>query len=299
MSRSLLIGKFIFVGFVWGLVTFPQTLTAQFSRAARETAEYVMKKFSRKVGAGSVETLALRIERLSLRYGDEVIPVIRKGGPTVLRALEEAGEEAPRLVKFSLRYGDQAIWVISRTKGAAIFLRYGDDAGRAMIKHGEIVEDVIESYGQPAAKAMAELSGQQARRLVSMHKNGELARIGRAKELLETITQKSEPGWADKVMDFIWRNKGALTVGTLLVAFLTNPEPFINGTVKLGEHTVGKISEGVARNTNWTVIIILGILAIVGLIIFRIYRQNHLLRKSSKNPDVAVQNLPKSQNPTL
>jgi hypothetical protein len=42
-------------------------------------------------------------------------------------------------------------------------------------------------------------------------------------------------------MDFIWRHKGALGVGTTLTAFLAQPKAFIDGTNQLAS-TVGDVA---------------------------------------------------------
>src|SRR6185503_5178963 len=62
-----------------------------------------------------------------------------------------------------------------------------------------------------------------ARRLAIMVQGGELARIGRAGELLEVIGR-----YGDRAMEFIWRHKGALAVSVVL-AFLADPGPFLDG----------------------------------------------------------------------
>jgi hypothetical protein len=116
-----------------------------------------------------------------------------------------------------------------------------------------------------------------------MHRSGELAQIGRTEELLQVVAKKPDPGWADKTMDFIWRHKGALTVSAALVAFLSEPEAFINGVKDLtqiaAENTVGKVSEGVARNTNWTAVLLAGLGALAVLLGLGMYWRYRLTRQ--------------------
>jgi hypothetical protein len=64
-----------------------------------------------------------------------------------------------------------------------------------------------------------------------MAEGGELAALGRSPEIMDVIARYGAPA-----MDFIWRNKGPLAVGTALTAltaFLANPKPFIDGTSQL------------------------------------------------------------------
>lgn len=260
-------------------------VNAQAGRAAREAAEYITRKFAKEAAEEGVETIARRLERLAAKHGDDVLPLAKKGGPAVIRTLEQVGDDAPKLMKFSAKYGDEAIWVISRPRSTAIFLKHGEDAGVALMRHGDIVEPVVERWGSRGAKALAQMSdSQQARRLVMMHNSGQLAKIGRTEELLEVISKKAEPGWADKAMDFIWRHKGELAVTAALTAFLMNPEAFINGALDLtkiaAENTVGKMSEHIARGTNWTLIFLtlIGITTIlVGVRMYWNYRTRRAL----------------------
>src|SRR5205807_2289416 len=70
----------------------------------------------------------------------------------------------------------------------------------------------------------------------------------------------------DPAMNFIWRNKGALAVGTTLTAFLASPEPFLNAaqgiTQAVAEVPLTVAKEGtkeVARRTNWTLVFLAAI----------------------------------------
>jgi hypothetical protein len=62
------------------------------------------------------------------------------------------------------------------------------------------------------------------RRLAILAEDGTLARSGRWDELLAVIERHG-----DRAMDFVWRNKGALTVATVLGTFLADPEAFLGG----------------------------------------------------------------------
>ena len=73
-------------------------------------------------------------------------------------------------------------------------------------------------------------------------------------------------------MDFIWKNKGALAVGATLTAFLNNPEPFINGGRDIVVETIAPIGAAVARRTNWTPVLIVGVLAAAVLLGLRLRR---------------------------
>ena len=274
---------------ILSLISIPSTYAQAKGKAVREVAEYLIRKFGKETAGETVESLTRRLERLVVRHGDDVLEAVEKGGFRALSALEKTAERSPQLVKLLIRYGDEAVWIVERPKSTAIFLKYGDDAARALIKHGEIAEPVIEQLGQPAAKTLANLSHQQARRLAIMANNGDLAKIGRTRELLDVVTKYPGPTWADTVMDFIWRHKGALAVSAALAAFIADPEPFINGVKDItkiaAENTVGKVAEEAARQTNWTLVILALLILVGALITIRLYLNQ---RRRGSSPQQVV-----------
>lgn len=222
---------------------------------AREMAEYVMKKFGKEVADEGVETLTRKIEAVIVKYGDDGVAAVKNVGPRSFRLIEEAGENGVESVKLMAKYGDKAIWVVGKKNRLAIFVKHGDDAAEAMIKHGEIAEPLIGKFGDSAALALKSVSSQNARRISMLDDAGELATIGSTSELFAVVGK-----YGDAAMDFVWKNKGALAVAAALTAFLSDPEPFINGTRDLaqtvGTSLVQPIAQEVGKRTNWTVVIL-------------------------------------------
>ena len=242
------------------------------TKAAKEAAEYITKKFSKEAAEQGVETLARKIETLAAKYGDDAIVAARKVGPRAIHLVEEAGENGAQVVKLMARYGDDAVWVVTKKNRMAIFLKYGDDAAEAMIKQGEIAEPLIESIGSPAVGALKTISTRNGRRLAMLADDGTLANISRTDELLGVVSR-----YGDKAMDFIWRNKGSLTVAAALTAFLRDPKPFIDGTKDLttivAENVAkpiasvpGQVAVEAAKGTNWTIVVVALIVAVGGLV---------------------------------
>jgi hypothetical protein len=141
-----------------------------------------------------------------------------------------------------------------------LFLKHGDAAAAALVKHKGIAEPVIERFGQPAVRALQASNMQSGRRLAMMLEGGELAKIGRSQELLDVIAR-----YGDRAMTFVWQHKGALTTTAGLTAFLANPQAFITGardiTQIVGENAIkpvaqapGAVATEIAKGTNWTVI---------------------------------------------
>jgi len=175
--------------------------------------------------------------------------------------------------KFGKEVADEGVETLTR-KIETIIVKYGDDAAEAMIKHGEIAQPLIGKFGDSAALALKTVSSQNARRISMLEDAGELATIGRTPELLTVVAK-----YGDAAMDFVWNNKGTLTVAAVLTAFLSDPEPFINGTRDLaqtvGTSLVQPIAQEVGKRTNWTIVI----LALIG-VVSGFFGLRHWLRSS-------------------
>ncbi|MEZ6049350.1 MAG: hypothetical protein R3C11_27980 [Planctomycetaceae bacterium] len=246
------------------LVLFSTALNAGVkSGAAREAAEFIMERFGKEVGEESVETLTKKVGQYTARYGDETIDVLRKTGPRTFKLIDEAGENGADVVRLLSKHGNEAIWVASKPQNLGYFVKYGDDAAEAMIKHPGLAEPAIGKFGAPAAKAMIEISEPNARRVAMMLDDGTLTAAGKSDELFGVMSK-----YGDRAADFIWKNKKALAVASIAAAFIANPEPFLDGTKELarigGESLVKPIATGMAQSLNWNVVlpVILGILLV-------------------------------------
>jgi hypothetical protein len=246
------------------------------SRAAGEVAEYVLQRFGRQAVREGTEALARKIEAAAARHGDEVFTAVRKVGPRALPLVEEAGAHGRQAAQVLARHGEPgAAWVVSRPAAMKLVARHGDEAAAVLVKHAGVAEPVLEGFGAPAVRALAEVGPQGGRRLAMLMADGDLARIGRTPEVLEVIAK-----YGDRAADFVWKNKGALAVGATLTAFLAKPEAFLNvaqgvsqtvaeSAVRPLAEAPGKAVEGVAKNTNWTVVFSVVGLALVGFAILR------------------------------
>jgi hypothetical protein len=191
------------VGVSFALLLFiaAQAYAGPTSTAVRETAEFVLKKFGKEAGEETVDTLSGKIASLAAQHGDEAVEAVRRVGPRAFRLAEDAGASATQAVKLLARAGDDAVWVVSRPRSLSLFAKYGDDAADAMIKHRQIAEPLLETYGASAARALKAVDGQGGRRLAMLFDEGNLARAGRGHELLGVVER-----FGDRALDFIWRN---------------------------------------------------------------------------------------------
>jgi hypothetical protein len=264
MARSLMLAACLITVF-YGTVEAGAT-----TKAAREGAEYILRKFSKTAGNEGVDILARKIEKLAAKYGDDAIVAVKKVGPTSFRIIEEAGENGPPAIKLMARNGDDAVWVVAKKNRMAIFVNYGDNAADAMIKHGQLAEPLLATFGQNAASAFKAVSAQNGRRLAIMTDSGDLAKIGRTAELLKIIGH-----YGDRAMSFVWNHKESLAVERMLTAFLESPQPFIENTLDISQvpnlTTEEPVDTKFSRRPYWIVIVLL-VLAGIALVAWRTVR---------------------------
>ena len=214
----------------------PATRAGLALQEAEEAVRFIARKFGVQLAAESAEQIAA----LAAKCGaNETLECFRK-----LRLAESAGADAPQAVKLLSRYGRRAIPLLSDARRLHL-ASLGEESVQAMLKHRGIAEDVIEKFGLRSARALNSLDGQGARRLAMLAQNGTLERIPMAQReaLFDVILKRG-----DAAMNWIWRNKGALTVGTTLAAFLSKPDAFLQNPVAEGAGSAVK-SVGVSFGT--------------------------------------------------
>jgi len=226
------------------------------STAIRETAEFIISKFGRGVAGQSIEEVTEATARAVAKHGNDALPLLRKSGHAGFTALDQAGAKAPEVIKLFARRGDEAIWVISEPRKLAIFIKHGDAAADALLKHPGIADNLIGRFGGDAIGAVNSVSRQSAQRLSMVADDGLLTVTARSSELLPVVRK-----YGDEAMDFIWKNKGPLAVASALTTFLADPQAYISGAKEL---IIDPIIAPIAKGINWT-LIILGVLMVTFL----------------------------------
>jgi hypothetical protein len=257
-------------------------------KSAQDAAEQGAEKAGRGIveGAGAAmlrneaETIVPRIERLVAAHGEEAIPFVKRTGMEGMEALEKAGPRGGDVLKLFAKSGDEAAWVVAKPGRTAIFLKHGEAAADAMFRHGEVAESMIQQFEAPAARALSSVEGQSARRLAMMAEDGSLRKIGRSSELLETVGK-----YGDGAMNFIWRNKGALTVAAALTAFLADPKPFIEGTKDIAKSGIENVAAPAARSVHWTPVV-LTVIIIATLLLLAKFRRTWF--RSQQSPTIGA-----------
>jgi hypothetical protein len=230
------------------------------SKALRETFEFIGRKFGRQVLEEGAERVSVRMTRLASQHGEELVATaFRKVGPRAGRLVEEAGDRGGLALGLLARHGEEAIPLIARSSALGKVARFGDNAAVAIIKHGTVGEQLVGQFAKEGAEALVKVTPRNGRRLAMMAAEGRLK-----PELVQVIARYGDPACA-----FIWRNKGALAIGAALTAFVTSPGPFLEGTQKVtaavADATVKPIAVGVATNTNWTLLAVIGTAILVVL----------------------------------
>ncbi|MFM7592255.1 MAG: hypothetical protein ACKO85_10715 [Isosphaeraceae bacterium] len=231
-------------------------------KVLQETAEFVLRKFGKTALREGAETFAERLGKASLRHGDDILTAVRKVGPKAMKYADDAGEEAPKVIRLLSKHGDDAAhWVIERPQAMKLLSQHGDDAAEVMIRHKGLAEPVLERLGKPAVDALGAVGPQGGRRMAMLAESGDLAKLGQVPELMNVIARYGDPA-----MDFIWRNKGPLAVGTTLTAFLAEPKAFIEGSASLaatvGSSLVQPVVQESAKAFSWVINMILAFLMV-------------------------------------
>jgi len=249
------------------------------SRAIREAIEFAGKKFGKEVAEEGVERMAVKMTQLAAKHGDDVVvAAFKKVGPQAGRIVSEAGEHGGVALRLLAKHGDDALPIVAKATTLKAVAHYGDDAATAILKHGNVGEEIIERFAHEGAEALAKVTPQNGRRLAILAAEGQLK-----PELVSVVSR-----YGDEACDFVWRNKGSLAIGAALTAFVASPEEFLDGTRELtatvAEATIQPLAEAavrplaevpkavaaeVARNTNWTLLAVLaagGVVAIAALL---------------------------------
>lgn len=287
MKRNTIVGFVALVAMLVAGTTSADVKTA----AVRETTEFVLKKFSKEAAEEGAEQLSKQIESLAVKHGDEALTAVKNVGPKALKVAAEAGPQSGTAVKAMAKYGADGVeWIAKSPKGLDLAARYGDDAAEVLVKHKGVAEPLVEQFGKSGVAALKAVEPEAGRRLAMMTAEGQLKAIGRSDEVLAIVAK-----YGDKAADFVWKNKGALTVGTALAAFLADPEPFLNGTRELagvvGENLVkplaevpGKVASEAALRVDWTMAVVVIVMALALVQVWRSYlRHRAELRAAAKS----------------
>ena len=276
MNRQVELVRSLVVSFVTAATLVVPIQAAVTTTALRETVEYVTEKFSREAAEEGTDLLTRKVEQLATKHGDDALVAMKNVGPRALRAVDEAGPRGAEAVRAMARFGDDGLeYVAKRPKNLELAAKYGDDAVEAIVKHKEVAEPLITEMGAAGAKALRAVGPQEGRRLAMMAADPATAAIVRDPKLLDVVAR-----YGDRGMKFVWDHKGALAVGSVLTAFLADPQPFIDGTRDLaqvaGETLVNPIVTEAAKSFDWTLLGLAFLTAAALLIVWSSFLRHRL-----------------------
>ena len=207
----------------------PAAVAQSGAKVAVEAVE-TLAQYLARTGAKAAKPAVTALEKACVENGPAMAKAARAAGgwKTMVRAVEEAGERGPELIKLMVRHGEKSVHFISRPGHLAIFIKHGDDAVEALLKHKGIAEELINSGGRPVVDALNALSPKSGRMLSNMSREAETAAAASNPAMLQVLKK-----YGDEAMKFVWDNKGALAVGTTMAAFLADPERFMRGGASL------------------------------------------------------------------
>lgn len=268
---------------------------SQRAKLAKEAAEYMLAKFGVSATREGTEVLSKRLATYAARYGDDFFVAARKVGPQTFHLADSAGAKATQAVRLLAKEGETAATlVLTRPTAMKLFTEYGEQCATALIKHPQVAEPLLAnctSHAAPlAVQAMNQMTSQSTRRLAMLAEK-ELAEPLKKPELWKVLARYGDAG-----CDFVFRNKGALTVGTSLALFISDPEPFIHGVKDLsigianaaGESLVKPLAQvpaeavrTIGNNTNWTLVFTLALTVFSLLTGYNFWRRHHHPSKPS------------------
>ncbi len=231
------------------------------SKVVQEALEFTTRKFGKEVAEEGVERLGSRMANLAAKHGDELVSTaFRKAGPQTAKLATAAGSNGDVVLRTLARHGSDGAAALSRPSAMRFVTQFGDDGAEALVRHGKIGEEVLETFGESGAKALSQVTQQNGRRLAMLAKDGTLK-----PELLDVVRQHG-----DTACDFIWKNKGSLAVAATLTTFVTSPSEFLNGSAKItgivadaAVRPIAEIPKVVLAETLGSVTGLIGFMALV------------------------------------
>ncbi len=231
--------------------------------AARELMKALESRFAREIAEEGVERLETRIASCLEKYGDDVAGALKRVGPRVgLDAVERFGAGA---AKFIGEYGDEGARLLAIEGAAAprVAAKYGAEGVELMAKHRGIAAPLIEQFGDDGVRALKNLSPDGAVTLKRLEES--IRASGKGREILGVIER-----FGNRACDFLWRNKGVIFGAAVLAAFLADPEPYLNGAKELVGATVAPVAREAAKNADWTVIILGGVITVILIVALKV-----------------------------
>lgn len=255
-----------------GIMALPAEIPAKviFWRAGREAAGQATRRGGQRMLGRLAAESPEAVAQITYRYGDDGLRVVNQHGRPAMRALLSSSDEvgAP-MARMMQRHGDDAVRMAQSPAGRRILATENDAMIRAMSRTRGQAYPMLHQHGPRAARTLNQLSPQQSRQLMALHREGHFT-APQFEQILDVIGRHG-----GSALDFIWKHKGALAVTAVLVAFLNDPDPFITGAKdvtallagevgKAASTTMTSVGSEIAGHINWNVLVG-AVMAFIGL----------------------------------
>ena len=191
--------------------------------ATTELAEWMIKqgaRFSDDVAGKSSKELAVELEKLSARAGDDAVEqLVKKGGPGALKTVRALGGRAPDAVRLIARFGEAGTLAVEQSPNLAVdaFRQFGDDGVRVLVRQGAVKgSEMLSAYGKVLAETSDRLSPQSLADLRHW-----LPEVRAPADWRGAFSEKLRAGADDFVLWAHRRWKELATLGGLSVAGIT------------------------------------------------------------------------------
>ena len=229
------------------------------SVAAGKVAKEIVEAFGRE----AVERAEPRIAQLVESLGVDAAKALRRVGPAGIHLVERHGAAGAKIIA---KWGDDGVRLLALEGDAAVaaFSKYGDDAVELLVRHPGAGRQLLENFGGQVLKAPLTTEG-----MVTLNRLAEPIRSsGRAKEILDVVEK-----FGDRACQFLWRNKGVVFGAALLAAFLSDPQPYIDGVKELVVQPASEMGKEAVQRADWTIVFVAVGLALVAWAAFRFRRR--------------------------
>ena len=191
-------------------------LGSALGKAARETIEYTARKFGINLAKESGKHFARQAERFIVRYGDDGIRALKKGGPDLLSAARRHGKDA---VKICAGHGDDTARYLVKHMDEAlpIWRQFGREGTELMVKHPGLARTLLTQFGKKGLKIGQKLSTQMLIKFLR------ISRKSTKKVDLEGLVDGALK-YGDKLIEFLWSHKWKLTFGATVYTLLKEYE---------------------------------------------------------------------------
>jgi hypothetical protein len=175
--------------------------------------------------------------------------------------------------------------------GSTVVRQAGKDVGALAAKFGaRVTTPVVGKFGDDGARALASLSTTGGERLASIA--DELASSGRGKDWMKLIAARG-----DEVMEWLWKHKGSVAIGTAATAVALQPEEFLRASEHVAtavldsagkhvfepliaqgaKHIAGPMAERAAAAIPWHTIALMALAGLIPWWIFKGRLTKHML----------------------